>query len=136
MAPNRSPAATRRVSSSMRRPRADMGRACSQAPDSTLLEARRRARVLSSMAAPKGHQQLLPLWAHPQALWRWEVGALGGGHCDPDFSTPVHRPALGSWHSATLVVKCHVQGPLNPQLRQKRRKEQAGLHCGPPSHHT
>ena len=60
----------------------------------------------------------------------------GGGHCDPNSSTPVLRPGLGSWHSATSVVKCHVQGPLNLQLRPRWQKEQAGLHCGPLRHHT
>ena len=49
--PRRRPVATRKTSSSMRKPRHDTGRVCSQAPASFLLAARRRAWAGASGAA-------------------------------------------------------------------------------------
>ena len=53
MEPRRSPTATRTVLSSILSPKLEMGRACSQAPDSLVETAKRRALVMSSGALSK-----------------------------------------------------------------------------------
>ena len=77
--PSLRPTATRVVSSSKRSPRVDTGRAFSQAPDSFLLAARRRARDLASGASSsRAWAEALTL-GESHSLWRWDTESGGGG---------------------------------------------------------
>ena len=79
MVPSLRPTAIRMQSSSMRRPRDEIGRTFNQAPDPLQAAANKRGLDLESGALANNVLKVACTLQESQDLWWWEAGAMGGG---------------------------------------------------------
>ena len=88
------PTAIRVVSSSIRRPKTATGRAFSHAPDSFLLEARRRALDLSSAASLSKDWSVASILGESHSLCLWDAESVGENCCVLETTCSVRQPLL------------------------------------------
>jgi len=120
------------VLSSIRRPRDDIGSTSSQVPDSLVIDASKRARVLGSGAFSKRASAEADTFKVSQAFWRYWATPSGGAWSCLLPTEVGHHPHGPMESLGDEVGQYGRQGRRRQQPRPERQRVQAALRSGCP----